>query len=343
MTLPIVRRLAISAVFTAISTFPALAASSDTLPERLILYVNEDGVRVQQALGQLEAALRRAGVASRHRVRLHHVVVDLWKPSSIKEKLNEGLQLHPAVIIATNSDIAAIAKSLTKQVPVIFGSHQDPIRLGLVDSFASPGGNLTGFTYFVPVDAKRLELLRQVAPGARTVGILIDRWWMEEAGGADAVRQARSLLGFEPHFFEAENLDDLRKILSTARAARMDAWYIPSTVLAYYEPRPLVDAFAALHRPAMFPSTRFVELGALISYQQLFTLEDSAQLLSTMVGLVLDGLPPGEIPIERPKSFELAINVAGARRLGVTLPATLLKRADRVFDDKAETAGAAAR
>jgi putative ABC transport system substrate-binding protein len=332
MTLPSTHHLAASAVLAVLSLFPLQVMSADVKPERLILYVNEDGVRVHDAIGQLEAALRRSGVTSRHRFQLHHVVVDLWQPANIRAKLLLGLQLHPAAIIATNSDIAAIAKSLTTEVPVIFACHQDPIRLGLIDSLAHPGGNLTGFTYFVPVDAKRLELLRQLAPGARKVGILIDRWWMEESGGKDAVLRARSSLGFEPHLFEAESLEDLHKALATPEAREMDAWYIPSTVLAFYQPVPMVAAFAALRKPAMFPSTQFVEQGALVSYQQLLTLVDSAQLFATMIGLVLDGLPPGEIPIERPKSFELAVNVAEARRLGLTVSPNLIKRADRVFD-----------
>lgn len=330
MTFPPACLLVAAALLAALCPVPARAL--DEAPVRLVLYVNENSVRVNHAIEQLESALRRTGVTSRHRVKFHHVVVDLWQPASIRTKLLQALELRPAAIIATNSDVAAIAKSLTTQVPIIFACHQDPIRLGLIDSLAHPGGNLTGFTYFVPVDAKRLELLRQLAPAARKLGVLIDRWWMEESGGKDAVLRARSLLGYEPHVFEAESIEDLRKVLATPEARDMDAWYIPSTVLAFYQPVPVVAAFAALRKPAMFPSTQFVEQGALISYQQLLTLEDSAQLFATMIGLVLDGLPPAEIPIERPKSFELAINVAEARRLGLTVSPNLIKRADRVFD-----------
>jgi putative ABC transport system substrate-binding protein len=280
-------------------------------------------------------------VATRHNIRLVPVVVDVWQATEIRAKLQAALRLRPAAIIATNSDIAAIAKSLTSQVPIIFASHQDPIRLGLIASLARPGGNLTGFTYFVPVDGKRLELLRLLSPGAKKLGILTDRWWIGESGGVDAVLRAKSQLGFEPSLFEAESLEDLRRVLLMPKAGGMDAWYVPSTVLAFYETKALVELFAALRRPVVFPTTQFVEQGGLISYQQLLTLDDSAHLWATMVGLVLDGVPAGEIPIERPKSFELAINVEAARKLGITIPASLIKRADRVVDASGAVGSAA--
>lgn len=324
------RRLLLAIFLAALA--PATTCAAVVRPQRTVIYVNDTDPRVANALAVLRAALEKSGVASRYDIRIEHLVVDMWQPAAIEARLKVALQANPAAIIAPNSEIAMIAKSLTTQIPIIFASHQDPIRMGLIDSLARPGKNLTGFTFFVPVDEKRLELLRQIAPRAKNLGIVIDRWWLEQSGGREAARRAQLDLGFEPHFFAAETIEELKKALSGPEAGSMDAWYVPFTALAYYEMGPVVEVFAPLRKPVMFPATPFVEKGGLIAYQQLITLEDSASIWGTMIGLVLDGLPPGEIPIERPKSFELALNVEAARRLGLAIPASLIKRADKVFD-----------
>jgi putative ABC transport system substrate-binding protein len=317
----------------------AVRANADSRPERVIAYVDADIPRVALAIGKLETALARTGAAARHRIVVRHVTVDLWKPDAVKAALVEVARLRPAVIIATNSQNAAIARSVTRDIPIIFGSHQDPIRMGLAESLARPGGNLTGFTYFVPIDQKRLELLRQVAPHARRLGILIDRWWVDESGGRDILLEAKKKHAFEPELFLAETIEDLRNALSTPKARQMDAWYVPYTALPFEYPADLLSAFEALHKPVVFPATLFVERGGLLSYQPTLTLDESSLIWATMVGLILDGVPPAEIPIERPKAFELAINVATARRLGIDIPAPLLKRAERViFGDSKQTA-----
>jgi putative ABC transport system substrate-binding protein len=238
--------------------------------------------------------------------------------------------MRPAAIVATNSETAAIAKSLTRDIPVIFGSRQDPIRMGLVESLAHPGGNLTGFTYFVPIEEKRLELLRQLSPRVRKLGILVDRWWMDESEGS-SVMEGGARQGFEPHVFFAETTQALQMTLATAAARQMDAWYVPYTVLPFDRPAELVAMLGATRKPVIYPATQFVERGGLISYQQLLPLEESSRLIANMVALVLDGVPAGEIPIERPKSFELAINLATAKGLGISVPRSLIKRADRVI------------
>src|SRR5437773_1975304 len=151
---------------------PACAPSDDR-PERIIAYINDDNAAGRGLREKLDSALERQ-LSNRYRVRLRHVVVTSWDSEHVRDAMVAALRMHPAVIIATNSEMATIAKSVARDVPVIFGSRQDPIRLGLVESLARPGGNITGFTYFVPIEQKRLELLRQLSPDAKKLGILID-------------------------------------------------------------------------------------------------------------------------------------------------------------------------
>jgi putative tryptophan/tyrosine transport system substrate-binding protein len=304
-------------------------APGDDRPEKVIAYINDDNPAGRRLKEKLDAALQRE-LSSRYRVRMRHVVANMSDPADMRVATLASVQMRPAAIVATNSETAAIAKSMTRDIPVIFGSQQDPIRMGLVESLARPGGNVTGFTYFVPIEQKRLELLRQLSPRVRKLGILFDRWWMEESEGSK-VMEGCARQGFEPHVFLAETTDALQTTLATAAARQMDAWYVPFTVLPFDQPAELVSILEAMRKPVVYPATQFVERGGLISYQQLLPLEESSRLIANMVALVLDGLPAGEIPIERPKSFELAINLATAKRLGISVPRPLIKRADRVI------------
>jgi putative ABC transport system substrate-binding protein len=299
--------------------------------ERLVIYVNADNERIRRAVTKLDAALQETGAAQRYRIRLRHVVANLWDAADIEAKMRAAIAMRPAAIMAGNGESAAIAKSLTREVPIIFGSPQNPMHFGLVTSFAHPGGNVTGFTLYVPVDQKRLEFLRLAVPGARKLGIVIDRWWMAEAGGREILAQARDRQGFQPELFVVETVAQLKQALATPRARAMDAWYVPYTVLPYDDPEALTDLFAAIRKPVVYPTTQLAERGGLVSYQPILSLEDSFRLWATMVGLVLDGVPPGEIPVERPKVFELAVNLDTARRLGISLPSSLVKRANRVI------------
>ncbi len=262
--------------------------------------------------------------------RVELVAVDLSDKQVLREALARELRKGPAAIVAANSNVAMVAQSLTRDVPVVFASREDPVKMGFAKSLARPGGNLTGFTYFVPVDGKRLELLRELAPRARKLGILTDRWWLDESGGSAVVRAARDQFGFEAELFQAESPSDLKQVLATSRARSVDAWYVPLTWLPYQQSEAVVRQIAAMRRPAVYPATRFVESGGLVSYGQLLPTQEAVTLLATALALVLDGVPPGEIPIERPKAFELAVSVPAARKLGMRFPEALLKRADRV-------------
>jgi putative ABC transport system substrate-binding protein len=304
-------------------------------PERLVLYFNEDSDRVRQAIVTLGQALARDGVSARHRVRLEHVVVEFADAAAMESRIRASLARRPSVMIAPNSEVAAAAKLVTSKIPIIFASFEDPIARGLVKSLANPGGNLTGFAT-VPVDEKRLELLRQVAPRSRRLGILVDHYWQKAGIATELAMRAKNLYGFDTFVFVADSLEDLKNVLSTPHARSMDAWYAPQSVLPFEHPDAVVRLFDSMHKPVVFTHTHFVERGGLLSYQQMMTNDDILRLWATMIGFILDGVTPGEIPVERPKSFELALNVAAARRLKMTVPSALLKRADRIIDPPAE-------
>ena len=312
---------------------PLLANTS----QRVILYVDADTPGVRASIAKFSAALERRGITARHPVIVRHVPVDVFNRQETAQRISAALRDRPALVIATSSESAGIAREVTSGVPIVFGSHQDPVRLGLARSLADPGANLTGFTSFVPIDLKRLELLREIAPRARRLGIVIDHWWMDETDGAAILRSAKADLGFEGRVFLMEKLEDLRQ-LETPAAREVEAWYVPQSVLPFDHPAEVIAGLAALRKPVMFPTDRYARAGGLAAYQPKQSLEEALDLLARLAGLVLDGVPPGAIPIERPKSFELWLNATEARRLGIALPEYLLKRADHVIVDAARAA-----
>ena len=300
-------------------------------PERLILYVDADSPLVKESIARFEAALERRGIGQRYRIKVRHVGVDVFDRKEAARRIGSALRDRPAVIIATSSESAGIAREVAGDLPIVFGSHQDPVRIGLVRSLAAPGANVTGFTSSAPIDMKRLELLRELAPRARRLGIIVDRWWMDETDGRAILRDAKARLGFEGEIFLMEKAHDLRR-LDTAAGREIEAWYVPATTLPGEHPLEVLRALASLHRPAVFPTTRFAVAGGLAAYQPRQSLDEALDLFANLTALVLDGVPPGAIPVERPKSFELVVNAQEARRLGIVLSDALLKRADRVIE-----------
>jgi putative tryptophan/tyrosine transport system substrate-binding protein len=316
---------------------PSLGADPSAVTPRVILYVDADSPAVKAGIARFETALAHRGILARHHVVVRHVPVDVFAHAQAAQRIAAALRDHPAMLIASSSESALIARSVTSDVPIVFGSHQDPVRLGLVRSLANPAGNLTGFTFFVPIDMKRLELLREIAPKAHRLGIVIDHWWMRETDGESILRAAKSELGFDARVFMMEKPEDLRVLQGNA-AREMDAWYVPPTTLPYEHPAAMVRALASLRKPAVFPHSMFVDAGALMVYQPKISVDDALDLFARIAGLILDGVPTSEIPVERPKSFELIVNVGEARRLGIPLPEELLKRADRVVDETPQAA-----
>ena len=307
----------------------SLAVADAHAPAPLVVYLDDTpgGPAVAREIGA--AVERKLGGAVRA-PRIEVLAVDLSDKALTRDALARELSRNPAAIIAGNSNATMVAQSLTRDIPVIFGSREDPVALGFVRSLAHPGGNLTGMTYFVPVDAKRLELLHELAPRARRLGILIDRWWLDDGGGRAVARAAHDRFAYDVELFRAETAAELARELAGARAKSVDAWYVPLTWLPYAQPEAVVAAFAATRRPAIYAAARFVEAGGLASYGEVISRSDIVELIASPLALVLQGVPAGDIPVERPKAFELAVNVAAARELGIVIPDGVYKRANRV-------------
>jgi len=234
------------------------------------------------------------------------------------------VRLHVAVIVTTGAPAALAAKAATRTIPILFSVGFDPVQIGLVASLARPGGNITGIAaLFSEMDAKRTELLRELAPAATSVALLFN------SSNRALQNEVRSLaLGVEA--VDASRQSDIEPAFAKMAQQRVGAVLVtPDRLFVSH-----VDQVAAVAVryaiPAMFADREAVKAGGLMSYapDEL----DLARIIGTYAGRILKGEKPGDLPVQRPTKFELAINLKTAKALGLTVPRTLLARADEVIE-----------
>jgi putative ABC transport system substrate-binding protein len=311
------------AAFAVLATMCAAARE----PE-VVLYVNEDGERPRRALAALDAAIDAAGVRARHAVRLVHLVVNPSDPDEMRRRMRDALAQRPAALIAPSSLAALIAREIGSGVPVIFGSRQDPVGMGVVGDLHHPDGGLTGFTSFLPLEDKQVELLHAIVPRARRLGVIADEWWAQDPA-SKALDRAAAERGMKVERFIARSAAGLAAELRRPEASLMDAWYVPLSNLSFESPALVPAALARLGKPAVYSSIANVAAGGLAAYES--GRVDHNATWARMLGYVLDGVPTSAIPVERPKTVDLAINVPAARGLAVAIPKAVYRRATQLY------------
>jgi putative ABC transport system substrate-binding protein len=246
---------------------------------------------------------------------------------------SELVRRHVAVIVTSGGTLCALAaKAATTTIPIVFTVGDDPVRRGLVASLARPGGNLTGITFLaIDLSAKRLELLRELAPGTARLAVLINP---AEAAVAETtlrdVETAARGFGLQVQVFRADTPDEINAAFESMGRERLDALFVGAT--AFFVGRHIQLAqLAAFHRiPAVYPLRHFAEGGGLISYGT--SIADSYRHVGAYAGRILKGAKPAELPVVQASKFELVINRQTAKMLGLTLPDKLIAAADEVIE-----------
>jgi putative tryptophan/tyrosine transport system substrate-binding protein len=245
-----------------------------------------------------------------------------------------ALKVDVIVTEGGNTAVPVAAKQATRTLPIVFASASDPVASGLVTSLARPGDNVTGLSSFTTeLVGKRLELLTQSVPGVGQIavlwlpGALGERTDKEMLTGAEVAARG---LGVRLQFVEARAPADFDRAFSDMTKARAGALTLLPSNLFRREHRRLLD-LAARHRlPAVYPWRDFVDAGGLMSYGA--SLTDSSRRAATYVDKILKGAKPGDLPVEQPTKFELVINLKTARTLALTIPPSVLSRADQVIE-----------
>lgn len=245
----------------------------------------------------------------------------------------ELVALKVDVIVAPTTPAARAAKQATRTIPIVFSAVFDPVMDGLVASLARPGGNATGLASFSPeLVGKRLELLKLAVPAIgrvallRQPGALPDRTEQDMLEGAQA---AARTLGIQLQFVAAQGPEDFTSAFSQMTSSRADALIIVGGSMFFSERRRLVGLAARGQLPAMYTLREFVDAGGLMSYGR--DEADSFRRAATYVDKILKGANPADLPVEQPTKFDLVINLKTAKSLGITIPQSVLVRADEVI------------
>ena len=251
------------------------------------------------------------------------------RPERLKGLAEELVQLRPDLIYAFGGDVVPFAQAATRAIPIVGLMSLDPVRAGIVPSLGRPGGNLTGFTFLLSeLAGKRLEFLREVVPRLSRVAIV----WNPDHPDPDLqdTQAAATRLGIHLQSIEVRRVDDFEGALAAAGRERAEAMIVVSSRLMILRQAQLLD-FAAKNRiPLVTGWGSWVQNGALLSYGP--NIDEIVRRSVAHVDKILRGAKPGDIPIEQPTRFELVVSVKTARALNLTVPPSLLARADRVVE-----------
>jgi putative tryptophan/tyrosine transport system substrate-binding protein len=246
-------------------------------------------------------------------------------------ELATELVRRQVAVIATGGGPAALlaAKAATTTIPIVFIVAEDPVRLGFVGSLARPGGNLTGINIFtIELAAKRLELLRELAPRASRIAVLVTA-----ASAETTVRDmegAARALGLQIQVFKVSAIREIDAAFATFARERPDVLFVAGDPFLSGRRVQLVQ-LAAFHRlPATYALRDYAEAGGLMSYGPSIT--EAFRQIGVYTGRILKGAKPADLPVVQPNKFELVINAGTARMLGLDVSPALLARADEVIE-----------
>jgi putative ABC transport system substrate-binding protein len=244
----------------------------------------------------------------------------------------ELVRRQVAVIVATGGAITALAaKAATTSIPIVFIVPEDPVKLGLVASLARPDGNVTGINIFnLELTAKRLELLRQLVPGAALVAVLVNPANATTETTLRDVEAPARTMGLQIQVRNASTSLEINAAFAGFGRERPDALFVGGD--PFFNSRRVQFATLTAHYsiPTAYTSRDYAEAGGLMSYGASFT--DSFRQAGAYAGRILKGAKPADLPVVQPSKFELVINAQTARMLGLAVPPTLLALADEVIE-----------
>jgi len=252
-------------------------------------------------------------------------------PERIRRYAAELVALAPGVILAVSSAATGPLLQATRTVPVVFVEVGEPVGAGFVETLARPGGNATGFMLFeYGIGAKWLELLKEIAPGVKRVAFLQTPDIAAGPGQFGAMQTLAPSLGVEVRPINVRGADDIEHAM-TAVARPANGGLIATAAAAQRVPRDVIIKLAAQHRlPAVYSGRDFVTLGGLMSFGP--DRVDQYRRAAAYVDRILKGEKPADLPVQAPTKYELVINLHTAKTLGLTVPPTLLARADEVIE-----------
>ncbi len=276
------------------------------------------------------------------RLELHDLGYVEGKSIALEERSSQGrderfpdlasdlVRLNANIIVTWGTPATLAAKRATATIPIVMASAGDPVRSGLVSSLAHPGGNVTGLTVLGPgLAAKRLELLKDAVPNMSRVAFLWNPANPDQKSSFDEVQAASRALGVTLHSVEARTREELEQALAAMKQSRPSALLMTADGVHQRYIGRIVSFTLETRLPVMYQLKEAVDRGGLMSYGA--SLPDLGRRAAHYVDKILKGAKPADLPVEQPTKFELVINLKTAKALGLTIPQSLLLRADEVI------------
>lgn len=327
------RRRFLGTVSASLLTAPVVAEAQPAgKPRRIGVFAPGSASRSDQFPDLVKAF--REGLSDLGWIDGQNIVVEVrWGEGRLEQfpRIASELAALPVdVLVAWGPQAIRAAQQATSAVPVVMAIVHEPVSFGFIQSLARPGGNITGLAFQdSELGTKRLELFMTVVPRIRRVALLWDRTGGGETG-VRAVAAAAQNLGLITQLLEVRRLEDLAPAFASARKdGAQVVFQIASPFLATYR-RQVIELAAAQRLPMTCETRLFVAEGCLMAYGPSFT--DMSRRAAAYVDRILKGARPADLPVEQPTKFELAINLKTARTLGLTIPPSLVARADHLIE-----------
>jgi putative ABC transport system substrate-binding protein len=324
------RRQFIALLGGAAAAWPLAAhAQQPAMPVIGLIDIRSPDTLMEDRLRAFRQGLKDTGYVERENVAIEY----RWAENQmdrLPELTAELVRRQVAAIVTTGGPAAVMAaKAATTTIPIVFVVAEDPVRLGLVASLARPGGNLTGINLFtIELVAKRLELLRELVPGATHMAMLVTAASAETtARDVEAVGRA---LGLQIQFFNVSTLREIDAAFATFARERPDALVVAGDPFFSGRRVQLVQLTAFHRLPATYALRDYSEAGGLMSYGP--SIKDGFRQIGVYTGRILKGAKSADLPVVQPNKFELVINASTARMLGLNVPDKLLALADEVIE-----------
>jgi putative tryptophan/tyrosine transport system substrate-binding protein len=327
------RREFITLLSAAVATWPFTVSAQQ--PERVrrigvLMTIAADDPETQARLTTFRAHSEQLGWTDKRNVQIDTRYGE-GDADRIRKSAMELVALVPDVILANTTSALAPLLQLTRTIPIVFVVVADPVGAGFIDSLARPGGNATGFTTFdYSISAKWLELLKEIAPSIKRIGVLRDPALTLGTAQFAAIQAMAPTVGVEVTPISVHDAGEIeRGIGAIARMSNAGLVVTASSLTLVH--RHLIIALAARHKlPAIYYAGYPVKDGGLFSYGPSFL--DQYRLAAGYVDRILKGEKPADLPVQAPTKYELVLNLKTAKALGLTVPPSLLSRADEVIE-----------
>ena len=311
--------------------FPISLLVADAQPSKTARIGLLEGSSLPTRFEAFRQGLRELGYVEGQNISVEYRWAD-WKPDRIPALAEELVRLKVDVIVSTGGGTVTplAVKKAVKTIPVVFATGGDPVSAGLVASLDRPGGNLTGVSLLTSeLNEKRLELLTAAVPGVSRVAVLANPVNPGTARSLKGLEGAARTLKVKLQVLEARDPQAIDGAFAAMKRERAGALLVANDPMFFAQRERIVGLAAKSRLPGIFEWREFAEAGGLLSYGT--SVADTYRRLASYVDKILKGAKPADLPVEQPTRFELVINLKTAKALGVTIPQSLMRRADEVI------------